>query len=77
MEWNQEWQDEDSNTYWTGRTARMVKYVVNSSNKSLRCTVEKCEDFKDGRLPTLDTNIWIQDGKILNTFFEKQMSAKQ
>ena len=29
------------------------------------------------RLPTLDTNIWMEGGRVLNTFFEKEMSAKR
>ena len=65
-----------SSSTWTSRTAaRAVKDNVNSCNKTLQCTVETCEDFADGR-PTLDTNIWMEGGRVLNTFFEKEMSAK-
>ena len=38
--------------------------------------METCEDFEDGRLPTLDTYIWMEGGKFVNTFYEKEMSAK-
>ena len=38
--------------------------------------METCEDFSDGRIPTLDTNIWMEGGRVLNPFYEKEMSAK-
>ena len=77
MVWSEEQEKKDTaNSTWTSRTARTVKDIVNSCNKTLRCTVETCDDFEDGRLPTLDTNIWMEGGKVVNTFYEKEMSAK-
>ena len=77
MVWSKEQEADDTmNSTWTNRTARAIKDIVNSSNKMLRCTVETCEDFEDGRLPTLDTNIWMERGRVFNTFYEKGMSAK-
>ena len=33
------------------------------------------EDFKDGKLPTLDTKIWVEAGKILFQFYQKPMAS--
>ena len=52
--------DDTTNSTWTSKTARTDRDIVNFSNKTLRCTVETCEDFEDGRLPTLGTNIWME-----------------
>ena len=48
-----------------------MKDIVKYSNKTLQC-----EDFEDGRLPTLDMNIRMEEGRVFNTFYEKGMSAK-
>ena len=45
--------------------------IVNSINKTLRCTIETKEDFPTDRLPTLDTTVWVENGRILHSFFEK------
>ena len=39
------------------------------------CTQEIGEDFKDGKLPSLDTVIWVEAGRILFEFFEKPMAS--
>ena len=76
MEWSDEQEADDmANSTFTDRTARTIENIVNSCKKTLRCTIETCQDFADGRLPTLDTNIWMEGGKVLNTFFEKEMST--
>ena len=38
-------------------------------------TTEIGEDFPDGKLPSLDINIWVEDGRILYEFFEKPMAT--
>ena len=76
MEWDLKQESDDlANTTWTSRTARTIKDIVNSSNKMLRCTVETCEDFSDGRLPTLDTNIWMEGRRVLEAGIRMHMSA--
>ena len=41
----------------------------------LRFTQEIGGDFPDGRLPSLDTRIWVKNMIILFEFFEKTMST--
>ena len=38
-------------------------------------TTEIGEDFIDGKLPSLDINIWVENGIILYEFFEKTMAT--
>ena len=48
---------------------------MNSMMSFLNFTVEVGDDFQDGKLPTLDLKIWIQDGVIEYEFYEKPMSG--
>ena len=47
--------------------------AMNSINKDLKFTTEAPEDFDNNRLPTLDFMIWMVDGMIYHTYFEKPM----
>ena len=73
-----EWLQDDVTNGKSGarRTAEAFKEIVNSVNRTLRCTIELGEEFAKGRLPTLDTSIWVEDGKVLNTFYEKPTARK-
>ena len=79
VRWSKEWNAEDEESGESGikRTSEVVKGMVNSANASLRCTVETGEDFEDGRLPTLDKNLWVEDGRLMHTFFEKKMASSK
>ena len=43
------------------RTARVLCQIFNSVEKDLKFTVETCEDFNSLTLPTLDTQLWVED----------------
>ncbi len=44
--------------------------------QGLDFTMELGEDFEDGKLPSLDINIWVVGGKlVLYEFFEKVMAS--
>ena len=58
--WRQE--DEADGTSSTNRTARILLDIMNSMMSFLNFTVEVGDDFQDGKLPTLDLKVWIQDG---------------
>ena len=50
--------------------------MMNDIFPFLNFTIVLGEDFVDGKLPSLDTKIWVQDGwKILFEFFEKTMAS--
>ena len=75
------WSSKDDKTVYSGddidgesnlsRTAKTIGDIVDSCNKTWRTTVETQEDFSDHRLPTLDTTVWMEEGKILHSFYEK------
>ena len=51
--------------------ARILVDMMNSMMSFLNFTVEVGDDFEDGKLPTLDLKVWIQDGVIEYEFYEE------
>jgi hypothetical protein len=50
---------------------------MNSVNPDLQFTVETAEDFEDGRLPTLDFDMWVDEGGVIkHSYFEKPMKTQ-
>ena len=72
--WEQE--DRTSGVSSSRRTANILVGIMNDVFPFLNFTIELGEDFVDGKLPSLDIKIWVQDGcKILFEFFEKTMAT--
>jgi hypothetical protein len=63
--------DENNNK----RMARICLPAMNSVNEDLIFTTEIPEDFPLARLPTLDFLIWLVNGLINHTYFEKEMKT--
>ena len=58
------------------RSARALVAMMNDVFPFLKFTTELGEDFEDGKLPSLDTKIWVKDAyTILFEFFEKTMAS--
>ena len=57
------------------RMATVCLPATNSINKDLKFTTEAPEEFDKKRLPTLDFMIWIIDGIIYHTYYEKPMKT--
>ena len=55
------------------RMAKICLPAMNSINADLRFTTEAPEDFPGDRLPTLDFMLWMVDGILYHTYFEKAM----
>ena len=55
----------------TVKTASVVQDVMNSIMTNIQFTTETLEDFPDRVLPTLDTKLWVQNGRILYSFTMK------
>ena len=61
------------------RDQRMVRIclpVCNSINRDLEFTAETASDFKDMRLPTLDFSLWLENGKVNHSYFQKPMKTQ-
>ena len=73
-----EWELEDrgSGKSATRRSAEVIIGMMNSVFPFLNFTIEVGEDFVNGKLPSLDLEVWVQDGwKVLFNFFEKTMAS--
>ena len=53
--------------------SRVCLAAMNSISSDLQFTTECPEEFPEARLPTLDFKLWIEDGQIYHTYFEKEM----
>ena len=49
---------------------------MNSIHPNLKFTMEIPEDFDNGKLPTLDTQVWLEGDRLMYSFYEKPMAAK-
>ena len=52
-------------------TTRVIGDILNSIVPYLSFTTEDSEDFQNGKLPTLDCELWIENNKIMHQFYEK------
>ena len=72
------WEQEDMNSGKSAarRSAEILVGMMNDVFPFLNFTIELGEDFLDGKLPSLDTTVWVEDGwKVLFEFFEKTMAT--
>ena len=82
FEWSKEAEDEDLEREKKGEgkgafMARLCLPAMNDVNPDLTFTAEVEEDFESRKLPTLDTNMWMEeDGKISHNYFEKSMKSQ-
>ena len=62
--WRADWQEEDKAEDISDeqRTARELRKSMNSIFSNIQFTAEIPEDFPNGRLPTLDCEIWLEGG---------------
>ena len=69
----QEEQDDREDEPDNVRMAKRCLPAMNSVNPNLRFTTEAPEDFPRDRLPTLDFVLWMINGILFHTYFEKSM----
>ena len=58
-----------------GRMARVCQQAMNSVNEDLQFTVEVPEDFENEKLPTLDFSLWMENGLLVHTYYQKSMKT--
>jgi hypothetical protein len=58
------------------RMARICLPAMNSVNRNLRFTTECPEEFDRNILPTLDFMLWMVDGILYHSYFEKTMKSQ-
>ena len=58
------------------RSAAILVAMMNEIFPFLNFTIELGEDFPDGKLPSLDTKVWVIGGwRVMFEFFEKTMAT--
>ena len=75
LAYQEDWRVEEENREMTGeeKTAEIILPLMNKIHHNLSFTVELAKDFADGKLPTLDTKLWMENGVIMYDFYEKPM----
>ena len=77
LKYRKAWREEERAKGMTGlqKTVEVIEGMMNSICTWLKFTMETVDDF-DGRLPTLDLNIWIrEDNLIVYIFYQKPMAS--
>ena len=81
--WNKEAEEEDLKLKEQGEDkdsfmARLCVPAMNAINSDLTFTVEVASDFRDGRLPTLDFSLWMDEiGQLRHSYYEKEMKTQK
>ena len=73
--WCKEWEEEDlaSEETMADRSSRIILDSMVAPMGFLIFTKESPSDFEDGKLPTLDIKIWIDNLQIWYMFYQKPM----
>ena len=60
------------------KTTEVLEGMMGGVHSFLKLTMETGDDFAEGKLPTLDTNLWVgEDNMVHYEFFEKSMALNQ
>ena len=65
--------DDEMNEPNNVRMARVCRDAMNDISTDLEFTTESPEEFAQGRLPTLDFKLWLVNGIMYWSYFEKEM----
>ena len=69
------WEQEDQHLTTTERTRKVIHGSMMDLEDFLNFTMETCEDFPSGWLPTLDTDLKVNENNIIQyNFYEKPRS---
>ena len=76
--YNAEWEAEDDleNLPDLTRMSRECNLAMNNINPDLKFTVETELDYVEMRLPSLDFYMWVEDGLIHHSYYEKPMRTQ-
>ena len=75
LAYRDEWRMEEENRRLSAeeKTAEVILHLMNEVHHNLTFTMELARDFPDGKLPTLDTKLWMEGCKVMYDFYEKPM----
>jgi hypothetical protein len=69
-------QDEEENEPDNVRMKKRCLPAMNSVNSDLRFTTEAPEEFPMQRLPTLNFVLWLVDGILRHSYYDKAMKSQ-
>ena len=70
------WEQEDGGLSAVERTSRALHGAMESVFDSLKFEMEHQEMFPENKLPTLDFKMWVEDNKIMYSFYQKEVANK-
>ena len=75
MVWRKSWEDEDKekDEPKDKRTLRELRKMANSLESDIRMKEGAASNHATGKLPMLDVQMWVENGKIAYSFYEKPM----
>ena len=76
LRFRQAWREEDSKLSGVVRTSRELNKMMDSIYGNLKVEMEHAEQFEDRTLPTLDFRMFVQDNKVLYSFYQKPVANK-
>ena len=68
--------DEESEITDERRSMNILVEVANSIDKDIVMSGDVPSDFENGKLPFLDTQMWMEGPKVLFKFYTKPMSSR-
>ena len=75
----EEWIEEDLERDRVGGITRRMeeecRLAKNSINPDVQFTTETADEFPEKRLHTLDTDVWLENGKIRHSYYQKSMKT--
>ena len=80
LEYKESWrkEEDEADVSETAKTASVLGEMMNCVMPELKFTTETHEDFQDKTLPTLDTQLWVnEEGYIRYSYYEKPMCTKK
>ena len=75
--YREDWRKEEVGMTGYEKTESVLKDIMNSILPNMEFTTETCNDFESNTLPTLDTQLWIRNGKVNYSYYEKPTTNKQ
>merc|ERR1740123_672475 len=76
MKFRSRWEQEDGELSAVERTSRALHGVMESIFDNLKFEMEHEEMFPENKLPTLDFKMWMEDNRIMYSFYQKEVANK-
>ncbi len=76
LTWSKEKEEEDKDIPDDVFTFSILQEIANTISPTLKVTFETPSQYPNGKLPLLDTQIWVEDNMIKHEYFEKKMTSK-